>query len=179
LPATEAAEIARKLYFTRGGYSHKQVDDAGEGILRALSKLATEYAEKFSSAERISISVGFSQLAIDPNASFGGRHRRMTSPNSSGERCLSISWNSQAPANGQIGRFYRVLVPIDAGADDELILKSDARQDLVEFRVSDVIPKMNTVAQLRLAMFFEGAFSLGMQELALKATESLKSRKLR
>jgi Fic family protein len=150
------------LYVTKGGYTQDQVDAGANQLLQifhdALKKvLATNAAKKVQS-----------NVNIAPNSQIppGPAHRNTLG----GGKSLFVSLSSSPPAQAQVNRNYGLLVPKDAGGDDDIQLsrRVDGQGTFIA-RMDEVIPSLSGVLQIRIAMFAERVVGEMLSELKSQA----------
>jgi len=121
--ASGAVAAIEKLYTTRGGFTHDQVDQAGIAFFEAL----VQEAERQVSGYQIE---GQLTTTIDATANttydiYLSTHRLPMR----GGHVLRITATTQAPANTRQSISFGVEVPRDAAADDDVIIRNQNTQE--------------------------------------------------
>jgi Fic family protein len=159
----------QRLYLTKGGYTHEQVDEAGQKLLNAL-KSEIE-ALKFEKS---------SKIATNTTAHAGGLSRNMLPSYRnplSGLARLTVTFDSLSPVAAQATRNYSLLLPKNAaGTDDILLLRSEKQDEKFPARMDEVAPAISGVLQMRLKMLAERIVSEMLFELSEVAENTIKER---
>jgi Fic family protein len=163
--AEESLSTISSLYVTKGGYTHDQVDAAG---MRLLQLLSDELQRLLAKSPASGLKGGLSQ-GTGGSASVGTMYRTPMN----GLRYLQIILETSAPAQAHVVRQYHLLLPRDAGRDDDIQLSFQGGKDVLGARVDEVMPTLSGTLQLRVAMFAERVFAEMLRELSLLATKAL------
>ena len=164
--ASDAVAAIRKLYTTRGGYTHKQVDEAGISLFEALTHEVQQQLASYQIEGQLSTKVR-DEANIGYNVQLQ-THR----PPMSGGRYLQISATTEAPARTTKDRAFILEVPRDADADDDVIIRNDGTQEAFTARVSECTPTLSAAALIRIRIFVERVISELLQEVSAAATET-------
>jgi Fic family protein len=172
LPSIEegVAKIKR-LYTTKGGYTHDQVDKAG---LKYFELLHQEITRQLKQA----IDASGNKLAYTITRHEGGYGPvKSTSrlPLPLGHR-LKLSLTTPEPAQAQVVLQFGVEVPQDCEASDDLIIQVLNTKELFETRAATVIPAPSAALQMRISIWVQKIISETLQNLSIKASESLKKK---
>jgi len=163
--AEESLSTISGLYVTKGGYTHDQVDAAGMRLLQLFS----DELQKMVSKSLASGVQGLLSQGTGGSASVDTMYRTPVS----GMRFLRVVLSTNAPAQAQVIRDYQMLLPRDAGRDDDIQLSFQNGKDVLGARVDEMIPALSGTLQLRVAMFAERVFAEMLRELSLLATKAL------
>jgi Fic family protein len=162
--AEEAIVNLQRLYVTKGGYTHEEIDRAGnllfDAFRRELEKAIAKYP--FTDYGSSSIQDG----SGDPNIPVLDERYRFPI---SKRRALGLSLSSKAPAAAQINREFRLEVPKDANEQAGPIVRNPQTSDVFQARVEEVMPATNTAVQMRLSMFMEGVLGEAFEDLQRQA----------
>jgi len=90
---------------------------------------------------------------------------------------LDIRFNSDAPAHALIGRHYDLLLPKDAGRDDDVQLEREDRKDRFSARMDELIPAISGVLQIRISLFAERVIGEVLAELKTLAEKSQRAQR--
>ena len=161
----------RSLSKTKGGYSHTDVDKGANDLLNSFG---VEFKEQIGSRlkdfqENLTHKSGFS------NNNFGvnkvGYRSIVNSPSS-----FQVTISTKIlPQNFSISRVFSTLLPIDSGIGDDIILWETSKgfNPIIEARASQVIPRVTSITQMRIATLIEPIISEMLAELEQKARQSL------
>jgi len=167
----------KSLYVTRGGYTHAEVDGAGYRFMEIFQEEINRQMQ--DAIEKMRDSAGKSQLSFEaPVQLVGYENTRTTSrwPISDGPRKLHLMITSASPANAQVDRTYGLEVPRDCGREDDLIIQNLATHELLEARVTELIPVPSAALQMRVSMAVERILGEALAEMHLRAEEMLRGR---
>jgi Fic family protein len=160
------AEIKR-LYVTRGGYSHTDVDQAGFKLMELFQ------AEMNRQIEKVTI-----QGMIGANTQTSGGNHQLTRVSNrfplSGGRIISSFLSTSQPASAGVVRSFGLEVPKDCGRDDDLVIVNTQNGDAFEARMSELVPVPTAAFQMRLCVFAERIIADAAGELSRKAVEAFK-----
>lgn len=164
----DAVAELKGLFVTKGGYSHKDVDKAGENFINAFEEAMKQQTEKITIPQIVGVSIG------------GGRHSKGGAgpgyriPHISKNR-LIFNFSTASPANANVGRSYSLSVPKDCDHDDDFILaRDDLRSDSVEARITELLPQASPALQMRLNIVALRIVSEAINELQTAAAKKLK-----
>jgi len=165
-PAAAAASVQR-LYVTKAGFTHAEVDVAGKALLHAATAELTRVAPEYQKGP-VSISVSRATGALtSPPAEF--RHP-VNEP-----AHLTIAFGAPPPADVSFVRQYQIEIPRDCGADDDLTLRNPETGDTFTARIEEVSPA-SAVLSMRLNIFARRVIAQGLLELKRRAETALKSK---
>ena len=165
-PAAAAASVQR-LYVTKAGFTHAEVDVAGNALLHAAAAELTRVAPEYQRGP-VSISVSRAAGALkSPAADF--RHPI------SGPGHLEVAFGAPPPADVSFVRKYQIEVPRDCGADDDLTLRNPETGDTFTARIEEVNPA-SAVLNMRLNIFARRVISQGLLELKHRAETAMRSK---
>ena len=164
----DAVAKLKSLYVTRGGYSHKEVDVAGENFIKAFETAIQQQTEKITFPQIIGTGIRGDSSA----QTVAGPGYRI--PQIAKNR-LFISFSTAAPAQASVLRTYDLSVPRDCDHDDDFVLVRDnLKSDSVEARITELLPQASPALQMRLNIAALRIISEALSEL-----ETAASRKLR
>lgn len=153
------------LYLTKGGYTHEQVDDAGNRLVNAL-KGELDRAVSANASPNVSAQVMVQPVAYQvTDAAF---RRPLSNP----VRVL-VALLTRPPAQAQVARDYNPWLPRDPAGSDDILLKNTASPDAFAARMDELIPAVSGVLQIRLSLFAERLIRELLSELSAAATKAL------
>jgi Fic family protein len=159
-----------KLYITRGGYTHEQVDAAGLQFIQAVQKAFAD------------ISPTINRPTVSFRATIGNVGVKVSTPGYrvplSGGRMVQLVFASTPPANAAVGRNYVLGLPNDAAGDDDVLLEASLGEnkfDVFSARMEELMPTMGASLQIRINIFVERVINEMAAELQTKAQLQLKS----
>lgn len=159
------AEIQR-LYITRGGYTHEQVDAAGLNLIELLCQELKRISPRFMVPPIAGRVVIEGQPSQKPSQA---SHRVLLQ----GGRAVIISMGTPAPANAGIQRYYWLEVPKDAAGSDDIVL-TDAKHEPFTARLDELVPTLAGVLRIRMDMFAERVLREMQAELLEQAENKLR-----
>lgn len=168
--AEEAADHLQRLFLTRGGYTHHDVDGAG---YRFQELLRDEVVKQFNALRGKFLKV---DARFDNN---GYRPRSPTHriPVKDGCRTLYLVFSSPAPAEARVERQLALEVPLDATPDGSIRLWDPVDPNRsFEARISDLLPSPTASLQLRLRVIAEGLLRGAVSEVQRHAEENWRQR---
>lgn len=142
-----ALDALDALFTTRGGYTQERVDEAGKLLLDLFLEELTHQGESTSQGQRLSIwSNRFHPtLAFDvPNT------RPAWVPDGNG---LFLMVKIGAPVSESLSREFGVVVPTDAGREDDVSLVDlDTQRRVFNARLSELIPSPTAALRMRISI---------------------------
>jgi len=161
-----AAEDLQRLYVTKGGYSHIDVDLAGERFIDAvvaeLNRIAPEYRTDHVT---IQVSRHAGKLA---SPRIGFRYPTSRLP------FFQIDVTADAPATASLDRTFQLELPIDCGVHDDLTLRNPETGETFTARFEDFRSAVSSIVQMRMNMFARRVFSNALVELKTRADAALR-----
>jgi Fic family protein len=167
--AGESIAAIGSLYVTKGGYTHEQVDQAGERLVEALSAEISR-AISHLPAKKVSANCSIAKgtyTVSDPSyraplglASF-----------------LQLALSTPAPAAAGVLVTYQVWLPRDAAGDDDILLKNAQTGEAFTARMDEVVPAISGVLQLRLGIHADRVVAQLLHQLKTKAEKAFGTRR--
>jgi Fic family protein len=171
--AEESAAGLNSLYVTRGGYSHDQIDQAGQGILQAAAGILNETLSRFP-IPKVTKNAGTAQMQYPIH---DAAYRMPVVGNSGTGLGLTINVNSAAPVQASVLRHYGLWLPKDAARQDDILLvrtnPPPQPPDAFSARVDEVVPGIAGPLQIRLRLFAERVVAEMLSELGSLARRIL------
>lgn len=157
---------------TKGGYTHAEVDKAGQDLENLLYELLKKQVDEESNRY-----VEVLQLSINTSK---GQIIESHSDYRIGKSNMYIHLQAttlQLPSNVYGNYYYDVLLPKDSATDDSVLVREMDRLGSIKTsfstRISELIPSVNGVVSMRLAIFVEGAVRRFLTEIVRLAYQSL------
>lgn len=166
-PAEEILAEIKHLYVTKGGYSHKDVDEAGYKLFELFKQEFLKHKSDLSVQGILSFSLN-SDVGETPvvNSSY-----RL--PISQGTRRLYINLVTEAPAMASVMRTFSLEVPRDCGRDDDIVIREINMNEPFEARMTELVPVTTAALQLRISIAVQRIIREMMSELKAKAAQNL------
>jgi Fic family protein len=166
--AADAVAAVQKLYVTRGGFTHEQVDTAG---LKLIDLIVGEFQRQFAPFDvaPISTNAEHDALAYKP---LSRAHRTPIE----GGHFIKVHVSSAQPAGAAVIRQYVLELPRDAESEDDVILRRHDRRNSSEIftaRLDELLPAVSGILQIRISIFVERVVAESLQELANLAEQAL------
>ncbi len=168
IPATEdsIADIKR-LYVTKGGYSHAEVDEAGYKLFELFKAELEKSQTKLSITGMLEFVVNVDQEGSNVK---GSLYRQ---PITQGAPRLIISISTKPPAAAGVRSVFTLEVPRDCGLDDDIIIRSLQTNESFEARITELMPVVSAVLQMRMSIAVQRIIGELISELKGKASDSL------
>ncbi|MDR5726036.1 MAG: Fic family protein [Terriglobia bacterium] len=170
LPSPEEGSAAiDSLYMTKGGYTQNEVDASGSKVLEMVKNELAKLISK-KSTPNLHWQIVVVQGGREPSDK---EHRVPIG----GARGLDVRLTSAPPASANVVRRYHLFLPKDAGGEDDIQLeRADAGESFVA-RVSEIIPSISGVLQVRIALFAERIVGEVLAELKPLAEKAARERR--
>jgi Fic family protein len=165
----EGMEALDRLYTTKGGYGQQEVDASGARLQQIVMDEFTKVFSRISS----------SNLRYQASFIEGGRgpsNEAYRLP-FSGARRLEVRLDATQPPNVASLRTYHLFLPKDAGVEDEIQLERADGKDSFVARVSDVIPGISGMLQIRITLFTERVAGEMLAEFKSKVEKLLRGQR--
>lgn len=167
----------KSLYVTKGGYTHAEVDGAGYSFMEIFEQEIKRQMQ--DAAEKMKDGSGNSHLGFGVTVKLEGNQiTRPTfrAPISDGPRLLHFFVTSASPANARVERAFALEVPEDCGREDDLIIQDLQADEVLEARVTELIPVPSAALQMRVSMAVERILGEAFAEMHSRAAETLRGR---
>ncbi|HET7229640.1 MAG TPA: Fic family protein [Longimicrobium sp.] len=166
-PDEEAANL-RAVFLTKGGYSHAQVDQAGETLLSLLEAEYKKQSESLNTAGQVLFLVKTAVPSNEAEKEPPRDHYRFTS----GRRMLIA--RASTPALVVVSRIVASEVPANSAVEDVVYLNVGGAADPFIARLPELIPASSSLLQIRLAVFVRGLIGEMLGQLRETATEEMR-----
>lgn len=163
----EAAAHLKRVYLTRGGFTHGEVDSAGYRLFDTFVAELKRQASSLNTGE-LQVECRIHQTGIEVASS------DYRVPVTSGGRLADILFRTAPPAQAEINKFVTLEVPKNSGTADDLMLRSVGSGEFFEARISDAYPAVTGTLHLRLAVFVHGLLGSAISEVAEIAARQLR-----
>jgi Fic family protein len=178
-PESGAAAI-NSLYITKGGYEQARVNEAGselaELILAELGKSISSVAGPNLNGQANFFVAG--SVGNTPNPT-----HRLLLRDDSDLIVYSLEFHTSAPASARLDRKYALWLPKDANSDDDMLFARiadnlamvtlDMNKIAFSARISDLIPAISGVLQIRTSIFADRLVGEILAELKLLVQQAL------
>ncbi len=164
----EAAAELKRVYLTRGGYTHAEVDGAGYRLFDAFVGEVGRQAQGLNTAE---LSIACNTV---PYVAIEVTRPEYRVPATSGPRSALIGFRSAPPAEVTLSRQVTLEVPKDSGREDDLVLRCVETGETFESRISETHPAVTGTLHLRLAVFVHGLLGHAIGDVARMAAGALR-----
>jgi hypothetical protein len=169
--ADQSLAAIQALYFTRGGYTYEQVDQAGMKLIEVLQdSLRTTFVRLQGTKISFQFTRTQTRYPLPPGYRF---------PVQGNGLVFQVILQSSPPAQAAAVRNMNLLLPVNATGDDDVKLADTNNPHSFEpliARMDELIPAISGVSQIRINMFAERLCSEMLAELRAKAEESLGKR---
>ena len=137
-----------QLYITKGGYTQDQVEEASQRLLKhVMDATGDRLRDLRSKSTRITTQLVHQGVQAKATIS----HRVPLKGNLS----FTVSVTTPAPAAAAVSDSYVLLVPRDAGGDDDFLIYRDIAESPLSARTDELIPRISGILQLRITLFAE------------------------
>lgn len=162
----DAVAKLKGLFVTKGGYTHQEVDKAGENFIKAFNEAMKQQANNIQVPQVIGTSVSLDRGSKGPETGY-------RIPEISINRFV-IHFTTASPVNTNVVRIYGLSVPKNCDHDDNFILaREDRRSDSVEARITELLPEPSPALQMRLNIAALRIVSEALNELEIAASKTL------
>jgi hypothetical protein len=159
----ESLTVIDNLYFSRGGYTREQVDEAGRLLMtiveeELMKSIRGATSSRVRGSVRLNDGLIFTSRPIQAGAQYkeGGRH-------------LDITFHSAPPFEADAERQYDLFLPKDAGGEDDVQLKQLNGEDTFAARMDEITRANSGVLHIRAAIFAERVVAELLAKLGSKA----------
>jgi Fic family protein len=163
----ESVEKIKGLYITKGGYSHKEVDEAGIRLSDSFKNELSRQLQDYSFPPNISFQVSGNTNKTKLTSEIY-RH-----PLKNG-RNITLVFSAKSPATASVGRQFSLQVPKDCGKSDDFILVDENVGEIFEARTTELFPNITATIQMRLKLFAKKIIRKALDELFVQANKKLK-----
>lgn len=166
--AEDALSDLRRLYFTSGGYTHAEIDKAGDSLYQVLIQELEDQTKPYSSNEHLNASIGRERTV--PSRDTEARYRDQINAG----QVATLALSSQAPADAAVQRRFLLKVPRDANDQVGPIIRCG--EATFQTRMTEIAPNFSESLKMRLSIFVERLVGEAASELSEKARESLRQK---
>ncbi|MDQ3821216.1 MAG: hypothetical protein M3362_26535, partial [Acidobacteriota bacterium] len=178
LQAAEAPEIEsplaelQALYFTKGGFTHEQVDNAGSIMVQNFTNALQQQGEKLKShSDKLQIQVGSIGANYPPS-------RDTSRLPMSGGKQVYASFSTTAPAQAGLVMNFALEVPKNCDVEDEFIIRSMETNQTFEARINELLPVVSPALLMRMTIAAEGIMTKAIPRLVDQAIAAMKNKNL-
>lgn len=170
-PIEDSLRQLKRVYLTKGGYSHTTVDDAGYRLFELFKTEMTRQLKIIKADNPLEYhleDIGTSDPKLAKDTSRW--------PVANGRRELKFTLKSSPPAQAEASQTFTLEVPKDCGREDLLAIAKRNTQEIFEARITELLPVASAGLQMRLAMAVERILRESLTQLAKAAISALKRR---
>jgi Fic family protein len=148
--AEQSVEQINRLYVTKGGYSHDEVDGAGKSLVSTVAAALKQVVALKTSSARIHSGINLVGGQVS-NPQKGYRNPMSANKGTA----VSVALSTPQPAQANVSRTYFLLVPKDAAGDDDiqLVTTGSPQPDTFLARMDELQPTVSGALQMRVDMF--------------------------
>jgi Fic family protein len=179
LQAAEAPEVddaiakLKTLYFTKGGYTHAQVDAAGVALIDNFHKALLEQGTKLKgNNDEFSVSGNVVQVQKYQLSKESSRL-----PMGVGRQAI-IELSTKAPANAALKMQFTLEVPKNCDVEDEFVVRDIQTGQTFEARMNELVPHLSPALQMRMTIAAEGIMTKAIPRLVEMAVAAMKQKNL-
>lgn len=166
--AGEAQSRIRRLFRSRGGYTHAEVDAAAYRLAEVLHEAADQLASELSVRDQIQVSID--RVGATPNLL--PDYRQLIQH---GSTAVRLTFRTAAPAEAALSRVLTLQVPRDPDVSSEVVVRVAEDEDtLLRVRAGDLSPQVSSGANLRSRIFVETVISVALGQLHELAERALR-----
>jgi Fic family protein len=165
----QGVEAIDRLYKTKGGYGQQEVDACGARIQQLMMDEITKVFSRNPSSN-----VRYQASFVEGGRGPSNEAYRLPF---SGARRLEVRLDAIQPPNAVSLRTYHLFLPKDADVDDDIqIERADGKETFVA-RVSEVIPTISGVLQIRITLFAERVAGSMLAELKSNVEKAVRGQR--
>ncbi|HEX8682072.1 MAG TPA: Fic family protein [Ardenticatenaceae bacterium] len=167
-------ETIKQRYVTRAGYTHQEVDAAGNSLFQKFEEELNHRAKSDLVGAPITFNMRQEQKAMDPPRELQEMRRPVAPP----QRRLRVSFTSRVPATGsgvKVERLYTLFVPRNAAREDRIVLYETVTREVIPARIGELLPTTTISAEIILRLAAEGAVQGALLELDEKLQEAMRA----
>jgi Fic family protein len=164
----QSATAIGRLYTTKGGYRHEEVDDAGYKLFDLFVKTVREAVNNLPNDSRTTAEVQVQTSSISPS------NPEYRFPVKDGRKELRITLTTAKPASANITYIFALEVPRDGAQEDELVIRCQHADDHIEARIAEVMAPNGLALEMRLTIAVERILSGMLRVLSESAAAKLR-----
>lgn len=161
----------RDLFITKGGLTHRLVDEAAGKLFSAFTNEISRRAQESQIPNMLSIN-------FSPSNTSGRKAIRpgyRTELWGQGGPVVQIDFRTEPPVQAAVSQHFYMEVPLDAGPDDEVFIRNGSNtNEFFPARMSDIWPNLRDAVHLRLSIFVEKIFGEALGEVHAQAAARLR-----
>ncbi len=159
-----------RIFVTKGGFTHEQVDEAGKALIQALHAVIS--TELKALPDKYGITGGINLMGNSYPIHNAGYRLYLGGTGV----LMRILLSSSAPAKANVDRQLQIEVPKDCGKqDDLLIFDSQSGEVVLTARMDEILPKIRAALQMRLQIFAERYFKEHVHSLVGAAKKAYRN----
>jgi Fic family protein len=165
----QMAEAIRRLYISPGGYTHAEIDSAGQALLHTFQEQLDKIRGQSLSGSQLGtqISTAARDLSSMPKS-----HRR---PVADGHNSIIVTVSAPDPAGASVQYPFSYFVPRGGNRSDEVVMAMHSFDDGLAIPLKDLFPKVTTGVSLRCHMYAERVWGIILSDLHRRGLERLRT----
>ncbi|MGO9336164.1 MAG: Fic family protein [Terracidiphilus sp.] len=174
--AEQSVEAINAMYFTKGGYTKEQVEEAGRKLLTIIQdELTKTIAKNVTAMVRGTAYFNVGTLSFKYPSQTNQSQKDHREHSDSG-RQLEIDFSSASPFEAKAARLYHLFIPRDASGEDDFQLRHRDGEIIFAARIDEIIPSVSGVLRIRVTLFAERVVGEMLAELKSRAERALPGR---
>jgi hypothetical protein len=165
----DALDSYRKVYITKGGYKHEEVDAAGYALIDLIFAELKAQSKAIMSGGDITVDVN-RENRNDYSLSYSNTTRV---PVQESGRRLAIEVTATEPRHPTVKIHYHLEVPKDCDLEDEIYLSTSDLTLPFSARITELVPAVSAALQIRISVFVRTLFGIAINQLARNARRKL------
>jgi len=148
----ESVSAIKRLYLTKSGYTHDQIDDAAKEFMQLLHRSVNEcIAQGIEGQDKISFGI---QL-LTGRANLPDQYRTLIDSGKSFQ-IMVIKVGTSAPADASVETRFYLAIPKGSGLKDDFVIFGQNQIDEILYaRVDELLPQVKHSLSLRIKLFAE------------------------
>ncbi|MEW5798165.1 MAG: Fic family protein [Bacteroidota bacterium] len=159
----------KTFYFTKGGYTHQQVDTASLNAFRIYAQ-KIQIRIKAVSQERMNLRVDTTNSTYAP---LNDKYRLLITPNTN---YINVVAQTEQPADASHSFHFFLHIPKNGAKSDEIIFKCNENDKTFMLRLEDIIPQINNIADVKMNLHVDRIIKNLVKSVIYKAEESFKKK---
>ena len=169
LPSLDERVInLKRIFTTRAGHSHQEVDRAGMELLKIFDNEVKEAARRVNIPELFEVKAEETIIGSD----FKRPGYRM--PKVSNYNSITLSLHTYGTARKEITRRFTVLVPVDGGPNDPFLVHETTGETKFTVRGDEMFPTPKPSIAVRMKIWVEQLLSEETQNIIRLARDELR-----
>lgn len=163
-----ALEEYDRLYITKGGYAHEEVDRAGYSLMNLVESELRKQSESINPNKIIV------EVSVEHRSDYKLKKSSTRHPILESGRILKLKLTGNEPRQPNFGMHLNLEVPKDCDLEDELLLSSEQIDLSFPARITELSPAASAALHLRISIFVQAVLGIATQELTKNARKKLR-----